>query len=442
MTPTVIRIRSGQRSAGHVEVRPKRRFAVILAVAVGVWICGALMGRAAAQSVVPGSAEKVCQVVGEFDRERGVPTVNQTESRFGLYGTDLGSSFEFENQLWVLFGDSIPTATFNGRDNLSFRDPNYNDSIAHSQTVDPSGCVRLQFNTRPNGAYASPVIHSRTTPVTLASFEVPLAGVESEDVMYVFFATGYDGKSFSTKSVVGVSSDGGLNFKYLYTFSNDKFVNIQTATTGENRDSDDSSDLYGKERFHGSPFYGRTLWIWGTKGGAGYRHSNPYLAVERFSALRTGSGTLYYAGDDPSTHRPVFSDKESDAAELFADNPACMGELSVSRNRYLRRWLMLYYCMATNVVVMRSAPNPWGPWTASQTIFDPSGDGGYCHFIHVPNCDSVNDPGRENVPGGPYGGYVVNRLTTGNSRGTTIYYLLSTWNPYTVVLMRSEIRSK
>jgi len=127
-------------------------------------LLGAMIAGAAAQNIVPGSAKKVCQVVGEFDRERGVPTVNQTETRFGLVGTDLGSSFEFEDQLWVLFGDSIPTATFNGRNNLSFRDSNYNDSIAYTQIEDdPSGCIRLQFNTGPNGAYASPVIHSTTT---------------------------------------------------------------------------------------------------------------------------------------------------------------------------------------------------------------------------------------------------------------------------------------
>jgi len=284
--------------------------------------------------------------------------------------------------------------------------------------------------------------------VTLANLEVPLAGVEAEDRMYVFFATGNDGK-FSTKSVVGVSSDSGLNFNYLFTFSSAKFVNIQTATTGEDRGDEDSWGDHRRERFHGSPFSGTTLWIWGTKGGAGYRHSDPYLAVERFSALRTGSGALYYAGNDPITDRPVFSDREADAAELFDDNPGCMGELSVSWNRYLRQWLMLYYCQSTNLVVMRLAPDPWGPWTAAQTIFDPWGDGGYCHFIHVvptpPNikpCDNLSDPMRENVWGGPYGAYVVNPLTTGDSRGTTIYYLLSTWNPYTVVLMRSQISSR
>jgi len=318
--------------AADKKVHPRTRFALIPALAVVFGICGAMTSRAAAQSVVPGLTKKVCQVVGEFDRERGIPTINQTESRFGLHGTDLGSSFEFEDQLWVLFGDSIPTATFNGRDNLSFRDPNYNDSIAYSATENPSGCIQLQFNTGPTGAYASPVIHSRTAPVTLGNFEVPLAGVDLDDRMYVFFATANDG-NFSTKSVVGASPDNGVNFEYLYIFSNDKFVNIQVVTSGEEHDGGDRFAAPEARRFHGSPFYGRTLWIWGTKGGAGYRHSNPYLAVEPLSGLRSGSRTLYYAGDDPNTHRAVFSDREADAAELFADDPPCMGELSVSWNR-------------------------------------------------------------------------------------------------------------
>ena len=386
-----------------------------------------------AQTVVAGSTKKVCQVLGQFDRELGIPTVNQTETRFGLYGTDLGSSFEFDGMPWFLFGDSVPDATFNGQDNLSFRNPDYNDSIASGTTTNPLDCIRLNFNTGPPiSAYASPVIHSTGAPVTLGNFEVPVAGVDLSDVMFVFFATGYDGVNFSTKSVVGSSVDRGLNFQYLYTFSSAKFVNIQTAQT---------------KRIAGSPIAGsgQVLWIWGTPGGAGYRNSNPYLAVMPTRALPTGNRTLYYAGMNAGTHRPIFSENESDAATLFSDSPACMGELGVSWNRYLHRWIMLYNCQATNDIVMRSAPKPWGPWSAPQTIFDPWADGGYCHFIHVAwtfeDCDNVNDPGRQDVWGGPYGPYVVDRLTRGSPGRTTIYYILSTWNPYTTVLMKSQIES-
>ncbi len=45
-----------------------------------------------AVTVVPGSSRKLYQLTGEFDRERQMLTLNRTETRFGLAGTDLGGS--------------------------------------------------------------------------------------------------------------------------------------------------------------------------------------------------------------------------------------------------------------------------------------------------------------------------------------------------------------
>jgi hypothetical protein len=62
-----------------------------------------------------------------------------------------------------------------------------------------------------------------------------------------------------------------------------------------------------------------------------------------------------------------------------------------------------------------------------------------CHFIHLNDtCDNVNDPNSpgHNNPGGVYAPYVIPRYTRGGLQNTTIYYTMSTWNPYDVVLMR------
>jgi hypothetical protein len=55
-------------------------------------------------------------------------------------------------------------------------------------------------------------------------------------------------------------------------------------------------------------------------------------------------------------------------------------------------------------------------------------------------CDAVHDPGREEGNGDPYGPYQVEDLATGDESSTTIYFTLSTWNPYTVVLMKTTLR--
>ena len=47
---------------------------------------------------------------------------------------------------------------------------------------------------------------------------------------------------------------------------------------------------------------------------------------------------------------------------------------------------------------------------------------------------------RENEWGGEYGPYQFGRLATGDAASTTIYFTMSTWNPYTVVLMKATLR--
>src|SRR3954471_22788566 len=50
-------------------------------------------------SYVPGSSVKVEQIIGEYDRQAKKPTLNLTESKFGVVGTDLGYSFEHNSKL-------------------------------------------------------------------------------------------------------------------------------------------------------------------------------------------------------------------------------------------------------------------------------------------------------------------------------------------------------
>jgi hypothetical protein len=97
---------------------------------------------------------------------------------------------------------------------------------------------------------------------------------------------------------------------------------------------------------------------------------------------------------------------------------------------------------------MRLAEQPWGPWSAPQTIFNPMRDEGYCHFIHRavtperPACDDLSGPKRLAVWGGDYGPYFISRFTTGDeARGiSTSYYTVDTWNPYGQVIMKSTIQ--
>jgi hypothetical protein len=375
-------------------------------------------------SYLSGSTEKICQLTGETDRERGQPTLNRTESRFGLVGTDLGSSFEHDGKLYFLFGDTIKARSGRGREEEGGpRQGRGNDSIAFTDDVDPEDCLRLQFVTDPGGRFHSPEVPG----VSLLGFEVPTGGFSLNGTMYVFFTTDHGEQRVMGRSVLARSRDGAQSFELLYTISTEKFINIAPVVV-------DTTEVPGLPKDDGQ---GVLLW-----GSGRYRRSDPFLAYLPGAGVEQRESIRFFAGLE-GNGRPRWSADEADAVPLFAH--PCVGELSVAWNRFIKKWLMLYNCNDPRGINFRTSETPWGPWSEAQVLFNPWEDNGYCHFMHVSwefrRCDSVHDPGRENVWGGEYGPYMIPSFTTGDESRTTIFFTMSTWNPYNVVLMRAELES-
>lgn len=61
---------------------------------------------------------------------------------------------------------------------------------------------------------------------------------------------------------------------------------------------------------------------------------------------------------------------------------------------------------------------------------------------NVEATDGLSDPGLGDEPGGEYGPYIMARYTRKNGDICRIYYTLSTWNPYQVMVMRSDLKPK
>ncbi len=409
---------------------------------------------------VPGSSQKVCQLTGEMDHQFRMPTASQTATRFGLVAADHGYSFEHNGKLFFLFGDAIPTHTFRGKrngPNAPTRNPDFNDAIAFTIDTTIENCVKLEFIRNSIGAYKNPVVlNAQGQPaIKLRTNESPISGISEAGRMYVVFGTDNPTDTakppaplgYPTRTVVAVSDDDAVTFRYLYDFSKGpcfgcagaKFINIAIAR---------GPDGY--------------LYFWGTQGGELYRKSAPYLArikAEDFGRKDGGQYLEYFTGSDEQ-NMPRFSKSEADAKLLFEDyaddtsKPQnCMGELGVEWNRFVHRWVMLYNCLNNTAdhprgIYMRLAEQPWGPWSTPQTVFNPIRDEGYCHFIHRavtperPACDDLSGPKRLTVWGGDYGPYFISRFTTGDeARGiSTFYYTLDTWNPYGQVIMKTTIR--
>ena len=354
---------------------------------------------------VPGSSRKICQLTGDYDWERDEYTVNQT-LHVGIEGTDLGASFVHEGRTYFLFGDTMGLSVSGA------------DSIAFTTDTDPEHCLKLQFVTNSLGVFRSIDIPG----VSTRGFEVPTGGFSANGTMYIIYSTDHSFFKMHGRSIVASSTDNAEHFTYRYDLSRNKFLTVAPVVI--------------EQTVAGLP-EGATsgVLLWGT---GQYRRSNPYLAYVPLSGIEDPKALRYYAGLDESG-LPRWSKDESNAAALF-EQP-CVGEISVAWNPFIRKWLMLYNCRRN--IIVRVSGSPWGPWSSPQVLFNGWRDDGYCHFIHASWlskwCDAVNDFGRGFTSGGSYGPYMIPGYFKGDEKTTTIYFVLSTWNPYQVVLMKSTL---
>lgn len=359
--------------------------------------------------VIVARATKIMQLVGDYDRERQEPTMNLTWTRYKLYGTDLGVPFRHNGRTYLLFGDTQP---YGG------------DAIAYTTDTSPEDGIELVFLQDASGLYKKVQIPG----TSLGSYEVPMEGTSVNGRMYIYCTTDHSDKVVMGRSIVAVSDDDGQSFTYLYDLSTQYFINVSIVEV-------DLADWSGFPQNSGAG-----LVIFGS---GQYRQSDVRLAAQPAEHIESPTSIRYFTGLN-NTGQPTWGSQEENAQPLF-DQP-CIGELSVSYNRFIGKWVMLYNCDSNRGINMRTADKPWGPWSEPQIIFHPWEDNGYCHFIHTNweyrKCDNVHDPGRENEWGGEYGPYQFEDLAVGDNSTTTIYFTMSTWNPYTIVLMKATLQKE
>src|SRR3712207_4125631 len=205
---------------------------------------------------------KVSQLTGDIDRETGQKTLNETGSRFGIYGTDLGVSFLHDGKLYFLFGDTNRTKGKPGLPATAMPGEDFNeavtdyDSIAYTTSDHAYEGIKLLFNSDfPHLDYVGQM-----------TGEHPIEGISIGEYMYVFFTTDLFPETFlsPTRSILARSNDGGIHFgKPLYTLSTDKFIHV-------------SAQVIDNHILQGLPEKaGEGLLIWGT---GEHRKSDIYLA--------------------------------------------------------------------------------------------------------------------------------------------------------------------
>jgi len=197
----------------------------------------------------------------------------------------------------------------------------------------------------------------------------------------------------------------------------------------------------------------------------------------------------YYTGTQDGV--PQFSSGQGDAVPLDLDStrggvqpqePSDLTQqMSVAWIEPLKKWVMLYgggitvlpspplpscgvlelftryECKQVEVgkgsVYLRTADQPWGPWTPPQVVIDGgdpavpgSGQYGPGGLLHHPAC---TDPGcathtqtaayHPDEYGFFYAANIIEPWTRAVDGGVDIYWNVSTWDPYRVALLRTRI---
>jgi len=360
---------------------------------------------------VYGSTSKVEQIIGDTDVQTKQPTLNQTQARYSIRGTDLGYSFEYNGQTVFLFGDTLGNTG--------------GDVIGYSGSSDPNGPLALDFVTGDDGQY----LRIEPPGVPMGGYEVPVSGIAVNGAMYV-----------AVKSYVTIGQRTDTTVLTKYDDATKTFHAVRTLSRLPGGHFITMTMRLAPEGMPGLPTKEPYVLMFGS---GDYRRSNAYLAAVPAATFESGVGTVYYAGrggDGAS-----WTQDESQAAPII-EHPT-IGDISVTYVPQAGLWVALYDARTPRGIVLRYAQQPWGPWSEPQVVFDP--ETGYGTFIHDPFRkvdDGLAGPtiaeGRppERVFGGFYAPYIINRFTEVDGDKITLQYVMSTWNPYVVVRMKTTLQ--
>jgi hypothetical protein len=360
---------------------------------------------------IPNSTTRLEQLIGDVDAQTKQPTLNSTGTRYGIQGTDLGYSFEYRGQTVFLFGDTIGAKG--------------GDALAWSGSADPNGPLTLNFMTGSDGQY----LPLQPTGVHMGPYEVPVGGIEVNGAMYV-----------AVKSAVARDWPTAVTVITRYDDNTNTFTTVRPLSKLPDGHFITLSLRHAPQGLLGLPTNEPYVLIFGS---GEYRKSDAYLAAVPAAGFESGVGTVYYSGRDGTG--PKWSALESDAVPVIDHDT--IGDISVTFVPQIGQWVALYDSHSPDGILMRYAAEPWGPWSEPQVVF--AGHDGKGIFIHDParkDNDGLAGPiiaeGKrpEEVAGGYYAPYIIDRLSRLEGDVLTLQYVLSTWNPYTVVRMQSSLR--
>ncbi|MCV6980397.1 DUF4185 domain-containing protein [Mycolicibacterium pulveris] len=357
---------------------------------------------------------------------------NNTAERFGVWGTDVGVMWDNgmtddpstpwnEHQVLIAVGDTFSGPNMSGiwRLNTLFRSSDYN--LADGMTI-PAG---EWFNGNMFGGaplssptFARQIIHPAPglpTGVTL----IPTAGISVPTPDTQFGATQY--VSFMSVSQWGAPGHWTTNYSAI-AYSTDNGENWTVAPTSVRYNNPWS----GHQNFQQSAFVRGDdgyVYVYGTPNGRqGAAHlarvpEKDILDLSKYEYYNGGSRGWFWstpAGwyrNDPGKATPVFGVDRGACGVARTGNQ--VSEMSVQYNEHLGKYVVLHADQFNNIV-MRTADRPEGAWSGAKVLMTQQNGGIYAPMMH---------------PWSP--------STLGT--GSELYWNLSLWSEYNVMLMSTDL---
>jgi hypothetical protein len=292
----------------------------------------------------------------------------------------------------------------------------------------------INFYTNADG---SPVF-VKPGALNMGGDNLPVSGIALPDGVYLFVHAGHD------------PTNGDTNVYSLLAQWDDTLWTNFTVVRNV------SSNIYNGHFVHGCLHgAGTNVCIFGV---GAYRASYIYLSMFSASNLLAGAGTIYFAGY--TNGQPVWDNSESNAVSVVPLEDASVGNVSVAYSTNLGLWLMTYDAgwrdgsQVTNGIYFTYANEPWGPWATPQLIFEKVRDHALTAYIHqqnsCTNCsicttgDGLQGPIIDQtknpcmVQGEAFAPLIIERFTTVTNNTLKLYYTMGSFNPYTVLKMRSQ----
>lgn len=297
----------------------------------------------------------------------------------------------------------------------------------------------------------------------------------------------------AVRNLVGVRSiEEPRKYGGMREWLTNKFSNVTPRTVADFVPGRETQDY----RIAGGRGANRRVFLWGRPGFVGVRARGRSLGLYFAWADMPAGADIdwklhYYAGsDEQGVARWSTDEREAAAADLDSsqagDQPVeahdIVDQVTVSWVEPLGKWVMLYggglinrptpllpncgvlelfardECKDVNIgngaIRMRTADDPWGPWSPPQDVLvggDPVksppelqfGPGG---ILRHPDCVGDTCAGSTDWEGVDprehgflYAASIIEQWTRPAGDGVDILWLVSTWDPYRVVLVRTRI---